>query len=155
MAFFDNTNEHDFIGVGVHAFGVQSGDTAFESGHNFHGKLVGAVGYDFKFITATQTLEHIIDDEIGNEDIAKGAKDGIDTVAIDEEGKTDDGRVEVRTLYAAPNGITPPDAKIGEEKLTVSGEYAEGLDRVAKLADVQAFKFLLLDKFEPCFLGVI
>ena len=78
-----------------------------------------------------------------------------DYATVIKGGLTDDGRVEVRTLYAAPNGITPPDAKIGEEKLTVSGEYAEGLDRAAKLAEVQSFKFLLLDKFEPCFLGVV
>lgn len=68
---------------------------------------------------------------------------------------SDNGRNETRTLYAAPNGVTPPSAKTAEEVLSVSGEYAEGFDHLQRLKEVEAFKWLLLDKFEPCFLGVI
>ena len=70
-------------------------------------------------------------------------------------GLTDDGRTEVRTLYATPNGMTAPAGKIGEEKTVVSGEYAGALDRAASLEAVKSFKWLLLDKFEFCFLGVM
>ena len=72
LAFTDNTNEQRFVAMRVHSFGVKSGNAAPQTLHQFGCKILRAVGDDLEFIATFKTLQHIIDDEVGDENIREG-----------------------------------------------------------------------------------
>lgn len=94
LAFSHDADDQGFVAVGVAALGVQGGDAAAELGHKLLRDFVGIGGYNFELITAAKTLQHKINDQVRNENIAKGGKHGVDARMINEQGEHDDGRVQ-------------------------------------------------------------
>lgn len=67
----------------------------------------------------------------------------------------DNGRDELRTLYAAPNGVPSQAYATGQEKLTVSGEYGDGFERMEKFLVTPSALDAALKTLDVLFLGVM
>ena len=67
----------------------------------------------------------------------------------------DNGRDEVRTLYAAPNGVPSQAYSTGQEKLTVTGEYGDGFERMGKFLEAPSALDAALKTLDVLFLGVM
>ena len=67
----------------------------------------------------------------------------------------DNGRDELRTLYAAPNGVPSQAYSTGQEKLTVTGEYGDGFERMGKFLETPSALDATLKTLDVLFLGVM
>lgn len=93
LALAYDTNEHEFFLVRICAFRVQEGYAAMEFGKNFRRDVVGVVGDDFEFVAAPQTLQHIIHNDVGNENIQKSGNNRVDARIVKEKRQHDYGRI--------------------------------------------------------------
>ena len=121
--------------MGVHTFGVQGGYASAEGVHKLLRKLFGVVGDNLEFITAFQTLQDEIDDDIRNEDVAKGGEHGVNARAIDEERKSYDGRVENEGEPREVDGRMKAFDKRGDCVSTARCAETPNHKRVAKARD--------------------